>query len=342
MLKKKLLILLAIMLTFSAVSWGVIRVYGRKPLEISADTVIVTSFYPVHLLTSQLVDGAKGVRLVYLTENHVGCLHDYQLTTRDMLTLESADMLIINGGDMELFATEAATGQELTVIDASAGMDFLEGIAHEHTHESEADEQEEHVHEDEHVHDETEEAAVHEAEVHDEDEHVHALNGHVWLNTERYAQQLYQVKEALCRLDAANAPVYQKNYEEYSAKLQAFTAEYQSALEQLHGCEVVIFHDAFAYMCEELGMEAVHSVSLDADTALSAAEIAEVTDELRLHGIRYLLAEETTGAVAEQIAEETGCKVIYLNPLTSGENEPDAYLTVMRQNMKKLQEIQVH
>ena len=75
---------------------------------------------------------------------------------------------------------------------------------------------------------------------------------------------------------------------------------------------------------------------MDADTALSAGEIAELTDEVRYHGVKYFLAEETGRAAAEQLAAETGAQVIYLNPLTEGGAAADSYLQGMRENLELL------
>ncbi|MBQ9118512.1 MAG: zinc ABC transporter substrate-binding protein [Lachnospiraceae bacterium] len=348
MLKRKLLILLAIMLVFSGISLGLIRAYGRRSMELpEEELVLVTSFYPVHLLAQNLLEGAEGVSLINLTENHTGCLHDYQLTTQDMLTLEYADALIINGGDMELFVTAAVEGQpELVLIDTSEGITFLEGTEHTHEHAEESSEEHEHeeVHEEEHEHMEGEtheHEEEHDHDDHDEEsaEHNHAINGHVWLNTELYMQQLDTLTEKLCALDVERAELYRANAARYRAELAGVATEYQTTLAGLAGSEVVVFHDAFYYLCEELGIEVIMGISMDADTALSAAELAEAEDEIRLHGVRYLLAEEATGAVAEQLAKEIGIQVIYLNPLTSGAATTEAYLDAMRQNMAALQEM---
>lgn len=60
--------------------------------------VIVTSFYPMYILTQNVAAGIDGVTVQNMAEQNVGCLHDYQLQTRDMVTLEGADALVINGG----------------------------------------------------------------------------------------------------------------------------------------------------------------------------------------------------------------------------------------------------
>ena len=57
-------------------------------------TTIVTSFYPMYVLTLNVTDGVDGVTVQNMAEQNVGCLHDYQLQTRDMVALEGADALL--------------------------------------------------------------------------------------------------------------------------------------------------------------------------------------------------------------------------------------------------------
>lgn len=81
---------------------------------------IVTSFYPMYIATSNIIDGAQNVSLYCLASPTVGCLHDYQLTVNDMITLESADVFVVNGGGMESFLDKAvSTYPNLKIINAS-------------------------------------------------------------------------------------------------------------------------------------------------------------------------------------------------------------------------------
>ena len=52
---------------------------------------IVTSFYPVYIATANITKGVDGVEVINMTKPQTGCLHDYQLTTDDMKTLDRAD-----------------------------------------------------------------------------------------------------------------------------------------------------------------------------------------------------------------------------------------------------------
>ena len=62
--------------------------------QTNGQTTIVTSFYPMYVLTLNVTDGIDGVTVQNMVEQNVGCLHDYQLQTRDMVTLEGADALV--------------------------------------------------------------------------------------------------------------------------------------------------------------------------------------------------------------------------------------------------------
>jgi zinc transport system substrate-binding protein len=78
---------------------------------------IVTSFYPIYLETINITKDIDGVEVINLTEPQTGCLHDYQLTTEDMKTLETADIFVINGLGMENFLDKVT--KKLKIIDAS-------------------------------------------------------------------------------------------------------------------------------------------------------------------------------------------------------------------------------
>jgi zinc transport system substrate-binding protein len=84
---------------------------------------IVTSFYPIYLLTSHLLAGVESAGLENLTGPETGCLHDYRLTARDMKTLSQADLFIANGAGMESFLTDiAAQIPGVTLVTATEGM----------------------------------------------------------------------------------------------------------------------------------------------------------------------------------------------------------------------------
>ena len=105
MLKKKLAFLLSVMLVFSLAGYVVCTMAGSKQIEKSErETLVVSSFYPMYILTKNLLLETETIGVSNLTENQIGCLHDYQLTAGDMKLL------------LSLIDEERAVTQDLLVL----------------------------------------------------------------------------------------------------------------------------------------------------------------------------------------------------------------------------------
>lgn len=325
MFKKKLGFLLGIMVCLSiAGAVACLLAGGTKQIKEKEEFLLVTSFYPMYVLAENLTNGMEGMKVSNLTENQTGCLHDYQLTPRDMKLLSGADAFLINGAGMELFAEKVIENySELPVIDASHGISLLEGVGHIHGEEAFAERE----------HDQEAES---EAEHDHEAEHLHAENGHVWMDVERYRQQLTTVNGWLKELVPEKAQALEAVAAVYDARLQTLSEEVQALQKETRGMPVVIFHEAFAYLADSLGMEVLHSLSLDEDVVPSAGELAEVMEEIKYHGGAFLWMEPDYAEYAEKILAETGAKVVYLNPLTTGNGSPDSYVNDMRSNLEAI------
>ena len=95
------------------------------PFSAFSETV-VTSFYPVYLITLNLTAGIEHITVRNLAAPSVGCLHDYQLQPADMKALSGADALFVNGAGMEAFLPEITRAfPDLPVIEASEGIELL-------------------------------------------------------------------------------------------------------------------------------------------------------------------------------------------------------------------------
>ena len=64
---------------------------------------IVTSFYPIYIMTENVTKGANNIELSNMAELNGGCLHDYTLSTSDVKKVENADVFIENGVGLENF-----------------------------------------------------------------------------------------------------------------------------------------------------------------------------------------------------------------------------------------------
>ncbi len=96
---------------------------------------IVTSFYPMYIATINITQGIDGVDVTNMTKPQTGCLHDYQLATGDLKTLEKADAFVINGAGMEAFLDKVVSQQKaLKIIDASKDIPLLKDGDEENPH----------------------------------------------------------------------------------------------------------------------------------------------------------------------------------------------------------------
>ena len=64
---------------------------------------IVTSFYPIYIMTSNITKSAENIELSNMTDVNTGCLHDYTLQPIDLKKIEKADIFIENGLGIESF-----------------------------------------------------------------------------------------------------------------------------------------------------------------------------------------------------------------------------------------------
>ena len=127
---KKLLVMLLCVFTLLSAACG--KEQSAKEHE---GLNVVTSFYPMYVATLNVVDGVEGVNLVNMTKPQTGCLHDYQLTTQDMKLLETADVLVANGGGMEAFIEEIVKQEpNLKVVDASKDIEMIKDEDEENPH----------------------------------------------------------------------------------------------------------------------------------------------------------------------------------------------------------------
>lgn len=272
---------------------------------------IVTTFYPMYIFALNVTEGIEGVTVQNMADQSVGCLHDYQMQTRDMVALEGADALIINGGGMEQFMDKVISLRaDLPVIDASAGIDMLpEG-------DCEAD-------------------GGHD----DHDGHDQGVNAHVWLDPKLAAVQVENIGEGLAAADPAHADAYRANAAAYAQRLLELDAELSAQLAQVAGASIITFHEAFPYFANAYGIEIAGVIEHEPGEDPGTREIAETCDLVTKLGIRALFVEpQYPQKAAETIARETGAGIYTLDPVVSGDGTKESYETIMRENARALLE----
>ena len=295
---------------------------------------VVTSFYPMYIATLNIVDGVKGVRIENLSEPQTGCLHDFQLTPEDMKLLSTADVFVINGGGIESFMSVVAKAYtKLDVVEACEDVALLSeddaDSEHDHDHEADTESDSDHDHD-------------HEADAESDSAHDHDHgdeNAHAWMSVPRYRTMVQTIASRLAEKDAKHADEYYANAKAYDAKLAVLEEKINSLKSLTNGQNIIIFHEAYAYVADDFSMNACYLLDLDEERSVSAGEIKQVIGAIKDDGVSVILAEELYGkSMGDTVSRETDVHVIYIDPLNRGEYDKHSYLDGMEHNIELIKE----
>jgi zinc transport system substrate-binding protein len=296
-------------------------------------------------------------------------LEDIRINYPELVIIDaSEDISLISSKDEHTIGEDiegSITEGTVVVNTSSEGEvtgDSIEGNKDDKVHNEEEVNEDQESSYDEGIHDEDEENAVKDSvdavELHDEedgdhDDHDHGeFNSHVWLNPKLYIQQIENVRDGLNKyLDmnkhAELSDAISENAKQYINDILEIDREIEVILQESRNTtalanttkKIVVFHDAFTYLADRAGIDVAFTVPLDADTALSAGDIAKIIDEVKEDNIKYLFIEQQySDSIAKQISAETGAVVKIIDSVVTGEGSKDSYLKAMRDNLIVLEE----
>lgn len=102
-----------------------------QPNNTDTNTIKITAtFYPLYVSLLNITDGVEGIELSLLAPPDTGCLHDYQLTTKDMKKIENSNILVANGAGMEDFIEKILETKKDSLIIASEGFELTDSNSH--------------------------------------------------------------------------------------------------------------------------------------------------------------------------------------------------------------------
>ncbi len=290
---------------------------------------VATSFYPLQFALERIV-GDLGI-VTNIGEGKDP--HDFEPTTQNMLALQKADLVVLQGADFEPWGDDVIARLEadnVPVILATADIELHEG-GHDHV-EGEHKEEHEDEHEDEEHEEDDHEG--HDEDEHEEDEDDHgAYDPHTWLDPVLFSEMIKHITEEIIALDPDNASTYQTNSLALQSELSELDTQYKNQLASCELDEVITSHEAFGYLAERYNFE-VHSIAgLSTQDTPSVTTLAELKEEAE-EGIGAILLEENSiTAYGETLARETGLETLSINPIAyiipTGEN----YLTLMQKNL---------
>lgn len=275
----------------------------------ASEAQVAATTLPVYQFTSILCEGTP-ITVTRLITEEVSCIHDYTLTVSQMRSIEGAEMVVISGAGLEEFMEEALSNAE-NVVDASAGIELLEGGCHHH-HEDEA------------------------AEVHDHDhDHEHELDAHIWLSPECAAVMAENICKGLCEQYPEHADAFRSNLTVLKQELTDVMDYGIAQLSALSSREIITFHDGFGYLAHAFELEILEAIEDESGSEPSAQELIGLIELVEHYGVAAIFTETNgSSSAASVISAETGVGTFTLDMAMSGGD----YFASMYQNIDTLKE----
>jgi ABC-type Zn uptake system ZnuABC Zn-binding protein ZnuA len=223
--------------------------------------------------------------------------HTYELAPAQLKAVTRARVLILNGVGLEFWADgviSSADNPDLIVVTASEGIKVLAG-----------------------------------------DEDSPGGNPHIWLSPQKAMIQVERIRDAFAKADPAGAEAYRGNADKFLQELHALDQEIRTAVAGFSSRRFISFHAAWSYFAADYGLEEAGVVESRPGQEPSPAEIAVIVRKAREIKARAIFAEpQFSSKAAETIADESGIRVLMLNPL--GRPPDYRYLDIMRFNLSQI------
>ncbi len=296
---KKALLVIFLLL---AVFAGAIFLFEKRDSQGENKPFIAVSSFPLYEIASKIID--QEIDIVKLIPFGVE-VHTYMPSVKTMQKISDASLFVYNGVGMEPWINK----QYPNGIDMSRKVHLLDACHEE-------DEHEEHGH-----------------------HHDDVSDPHYWLDIDNMIIMTQSILEEL----NMRFPTYKEQFTQranaYIYELKVLKVEYQQGLAECQRREIVVNHDAFAYLGKAYSFHSHAVMGLSPDEQASAKRMREVSDLVKEEGIDTIFFESfVSDKVAQTIARETGAKALALQPLANVTDKEASrgYIALMRENLEKL------
>ncbi|MDR0639902.1 MAG: zinc ABC transporter substrate-binding protein [Spirochaetaceae bacterium] len=185
-------------------------------------------------------------------------------------------------------------------------------------------------------------AMMHHEEEHEEE---HEYDEHVWTFPQNAKRVVRVITDVLCEVDGANAAVFRRNADVYSAQLDELDREFRAVVNGAKR-KTIVFGDRFPfrYFADAYGLTYFAAFpGCSTETEPSAATVAFLIDKVKAEKIPVVFHIELSNErMADTIAEETGAKKLLLHACHNiSKQEFDrgvTFLELQRANVPRLRE----
>uniref|UniRef100_UPI003EB98189 metal ABC transporter substrate-binding protein n=1 Tax=Enterocloster aldenensis TaxID=358742 RepID=UPI003EB98189 len=320
---------------------------------------VVTTIFPYYDFVRQIAGDRVKLKLVVPAGMDS---HSFEPTPADMIAMQEADVLVLNGGEMEHWVGQVLDSLDTSHMKILTMMDYVDAVEEEHVEGME----DAHEHgEGAHGHVEDAHEDVKDARGYGEDTHVyedhegvpelHAYDDrdghemdieydeHIWTSPVNAQAIVKIISQTLMEAAPADSSRFKANADAYIEELKELDGRFRLVVAQGRNHMIVVADKfPFRYFADEYGLAYRAAFSgCSTDTEPSAKTIAYLIDKVKeeqIHGVYYL--ELSSHRTAEIISEETGAVPLLLhschNVTRKQFDEGVTYLQLMNQNVENL------
>lgn len=269
-------------------------------IEQGTGQTIVASIRPLALLLNDLVLPAD--KVIQLVKNN-NSAHHYQLKVSDRRLLQTADLVVWVGPELELFLekplrqVKRAVAQSIIALSDTPGIQWPESEDKQASHDN-----------DKHGH--------------DKHEH-HGRDPHIWLNPINVQAMVKLLTKRLIKLSPDNATAYQQKADALINALTQLDSEMAEQLADVADKPFTVLHPAYSHFINRYKLNQLDYVVINPESAIGAKHLYELSQ----YEMVCVFGEVgQANQHIEKIAESSKAKVGQLDPLGS-DLDDDASIT---------------
>lgn len=162
-------------------------------------------------------------------------------------------------------------------------------------------------------------------------------NPHYWTDPVRMIIVAKNISEALQKIDAKNASVYQNNFTSFQEKALSLGKELEELFKPYRGRKIVTYHNEFRYMAERFGFELVGHIEEIPGVSPSTRHLRNLIKQLKNNDVR-VIANSPWGnlSYSQRIARETGAEHVIVPIRVGSAQGTEDWFAMMRSSAKVL------
>ena len=256
---------------------------------------VVTTFTVIQDIAQNIAGDAATVESI----TKVGAeIHEYDPTPQDITKALSADLVLWNGLNLELwferFFEDVKNVPSVVVTEGIEPMPIQEGSYRGNP------------------------------------------NPHAWMSPTLALIYIENIRAAFVKYDPQNASIYNKNAEDYIAKIKALDAPLRERLAKIPEAQrwLVTSEGAFSYLARDYNLKEAYLWPINAEQQGTPKQVKNLIDLVRANKIPVVFSESTiSDKPAKQVSKETGAKyggVLYVDSLSTKDGPVPTYIDLLK------------